>query len=191
MIVLIDNYDSFSYNLYQYLAEAGSEVKVVRNDAFLLEDIEAWQPQGIVLSPGPKKPKDAGLLMPLIERYSGRFPILGVCLGHQAIGEVYGMTLTRAKEARHGKTSWVEHNSKDLFAGIANPTQVGRYHSLLLQPDPNNPAIEVTAHAKDDQAVMALRHKKHLTFGLQFHPESILSPDGKRMLQNFLKMLAK
>ena len=185
MLLLIDNYDSFTYNLYQYLCELGAEVKVVRNDQVTLEDIELMSPEKIVISPGPCTPKEAGISNDLVRHFEGRVPILGVCLGHQCIGYVYGAKVDRADEIRHGKTSMVNHNGAGVLAGLPNPFEAIRYHSLVVFPETLPDTLEITAKT-DNGLIMGLRHKEHPVEGVQFHPESILTPDGKHLLQNFL-----
>ncbi len=185
MILLIDNYDSFTYNLFQYLSELGAKVQVKRNDAVdvarIPEDYDS-----VVLSPGPGRPSEAGVTPEIIRTHSGRLPILGVCLGHQAIGEVFGGKITRAPRLMHGKTSMIQHNGKGLFDGLPNPFEATRYHSLVVDPAACPSVLEVTAHS-DDGVIMGLRHREHPTVGVQFHPESILTREGKNLLKNFLK----
>ncbi|MFN3928977.1 MAG: anthranilate synthase component II [Thermoflexus sp.] len=191
MLLVIDNYDSFTYNLVQILGhllqEAGHEdasLRVVRNDAADVEEIIEMRPAAIVISPGPGRPEDAGITMPVIRALSGRVPILGVCLGHQAIAAAFGGRVVQAGRLMHGKASPVLHNGRDLFAGLPNPLMAGRYHSLLVA-EPLPEALEVTARTPEGE-IMALRHRAHPTFGVQFHPESILTPEGIRLLRNFL-----
>ena len=185
MLLMIDNYDSFTYNLYQYLAELGAEVVTVRNDMTTLEDIEAMNPQGIVISPGPSTPLEAGISNDVIRRFGPRLPTLGVCLGHQCIGYVYGAKVGRAGEIRHGKTSMIHHNGQGVLAGLPNPFEAIRYHSLVVYPDTVPDELEVTAWT-DNGLIMGLRHKEYPVEGVQFHPESIMTPVGKAVLQNFL-----
>jgi anthranilate synthase/aminodeoxychorismate synthase-like glutamine amidotransferase len=189
MILMIDNYDSFTYNLYQYLAELGAEVVTVRNDKISLGDIEAMDPEGIVISPGPCTPRDAGISMEAIRRFGPRLPTLGVCLGHQCIGEVYGARVDRAGEIRHGKTSMVHHRGQGVLSGLPDPFEAIRYHSLAVYPETVPDCLEVTAWT-DNGVIMGLRHKEHPVEGVQFHPESILTPVGKDLLQNFLNTVA-
>ena len=189
MILLIDNYDSFTYNLYQYLSELGAEVVTVRNDRTTLEDIEAMSPQGIVISPGPSTPLEAGISNDVIRHFGPRLPTLGVCLGHQCIGHVYGARVDRAGEIRHGKTSMIHHNGKGVLAGLPDPFEAIRYLSLAVYPDTVPDCLEVTAWT-DNGLIMGLRHKEHPVEGVQFHPESIMTPQGKALLQNFLDMVA-
>jgi len=190
VILILDNYDSFTYNLVQYLGELGAEMQVIRNDAIAVEDIAALAPEAIVLSPGPGAPGDAGILVPTIRRYGGQIPILGVCLGHQAIGEAYGARVIRApRGVMHGKTSLVVHDGTDLFAGLPTPLSVMRYHSLVIEHGSLPACLAITARAADDTTeIHAVRHREHPVWGVQFHPESILTPDGKRILQNFLRL---
>ncbi len=185
-VLMIDNYDSFTYNLVQYLAELGAEVEVRRNDQFALDEVECLAPALIVISPGPGRPESAGLSMPLIERYAGRYPILGVCLGHQAIGAAFGGRVVRAKRIMHGKTSRVRHDGRGVFRGLSNPMTATRYHSLLVDREGLPDAIEACAET-DEGEIMALRVRDAPVAGVQFHPESILSPEGKALLRNALE----
>ena len=185
MLLMIDNYDSFTYNLYQYLSELGAEVEVARNDKILLEEIEDISPEGIIISPGPSTPLEAGISNDVIRRFGPIIPILGVCLGHQCIGYVYGAKVGRAGEIRHGKTSMVSHQGAGVLVGLPNPFQAIRYHSLVVYPETIPDALEITAQT-DNGLIMGLRHKEFPVEGVQFHPESILTPDGKHLLQNFL-----
>jgi anthranilate synthase/aminodeoxychorismate synthase-like glutamine amidotransferase len=188
VILVIDNYDSFTYNLVQYLGELGETLRVERNDALSVEDVGALAPSAIVLSPGPGTPADAGITVPVIQRYGATVPMLGVCLGHQAIGEAYGGRVIRApRGVMHGKTSLVRHGGIGLFAGLPSPLQVMRYHSLVVEHDTLPACLEVLARAEDDPAeIHALRHRTHPVWGVQFHPESILTQQGKQILVNFL-----
>ena len=188
MILLIDNYDSFTYNLYQYLAELGAEVLVLRNDKVTLEEIEAMTPERIVISPGPCTPREAGISVPLVRHFAGKLPILGVCLGHQAIGEAFGGVVAGAGEIMHGKTSLIHHTGQGVLRGIPNPFEAIRYHSLAIQKEgfPHQ-ELEVTAET-DSGVIMAVRHRRHPIEGVQFHPESILTAVGKDVLRNFLEM---
>ncbi|KAK3575747.1 hypothetical protein CHS0354_030079 [Potamilus streckersoni] len=186
MILLIDNYDSFTFNLYQYLAEFGYEVKVVRNDVMTTEEIHRLNPRAIVISPGPGRPENAGVCPDVIRRLDGIIPILGICLGHQAMGYVYGMPIISAPTLVHGKSSKITHDGKGVFTGLAQQIEVGRYHSLAVGEENVPPFIEVSAHTVGDRVIMGMRHKQHLTEGMQFHPESLLTPDGKTMLRNFI-----
>jgi anthranilate synthase component II len=186
MILLIDNYDSFTYNLYQYLSELGAEVEVVRNDQANLEDIDALAPERIVISPGPGTPRDAGVSVPVVRHFAGKTPILGVCLGHQAIGEAFGGTVSGAGEIMHGKTSMVRHTDQGVFKKLPDPFEAIRYHSLAIQREgfPEG-ELEVTAES-DSGVIMGVRHKRFPVEGVQFHPESILTGVGKDLLKNFL-----
>jgi anthranilate synthase/aminodeoxychorismate synthase-like glutamine amidotransferase len=188
MLLVIDNYDSFTYNLVQYLGELGAEVEVRRNDAVTVDEVGKLAPAGIVLSPGPCAPAQAGVTGDVIRAWGSRIPTLGVCLGHQAIGEAYGGRVVRAARAVHGKASRVTHDGSDLFAGVPNPLEVGRYHSLIVERETLPPELQVSATAEDDPAeIHALRHREHPVWGVQFHPESVLTPHGKRILKNFLQ----
>ncbi len=189
MLVLIDNYDSFTYNLVQTFGEIDPrlEVRVYRNDQVTIERIEADRPGHIVISPGPCTPREGGISNDVIRHFAGRVPLLGVCLGHQCIGYVYGAEIVRARRLVHGKTSLIRHNGDGLFAGLANPFQATRYHSLIIAPGTLPPEFEVTAHCEDDPLeIMAIRHRSLPLFGVQFHPESFLTTEGPRLLANFL-----
>ena len=187
MILLIDNYDSFTYNLYQYLSELGADVEVRRNDEVGVADVAALQPEALVISPGPCTPNEAGNSNALIEAYSGKLPILGVCLGLQCIGQVFGGQIVRAATLMHGKTSLIHHDGSGIFAGLPNPFVATRYHSLVIEPRTAPVSLQVTAWA-DDGTIQAVQHKGHRgTLGVQFHPESILTEQGKAILQNFLE----
>ncbi len=187
MLLLIDNYDSFTYNLYQYLCELDAEVTVVRNDEITIAEIEAMDPERIVISPGPGTPKDAGISNDVILRFGERTPILGVCLGHQCIGYAYGGQVAGAGEIMHGKTSKIDHDGLGVFKDLPNPFEAIRYHSLAIQPDSVPQCLEVTARTERG-VIMGVRHKEHPVEGVQFHPESILTGVGKALLQNFLTM---
>jgi anthranilate synthase/aminodeoxychorismate synthase-like glutamine amidotransferase len=187
MILVIDNYDSFTYNLVQYLGELGAEIEVRRNDQVTLEEIERMAPERIVLSPGPKTPNEAGICLDLIKEFSGRTPILGVCLGHQAIGQAFGGKVVRAPVIMHGKTSLVRHDGKSLFAGLPNPFPATRYHSLIVERESLPEALEISATSPDG-LIMGLRHKEMKVEGVQFHPESVLTVPGKKLLANFLEL---
>ncbi len=189
MLLMIDNYDSFTYNLYQYLCELGAEVEVVRNDKISLEEIEDMSPEGIIISPGPSTPLEAGISNDVIRQFGPKTPTLGVCLGHQCIGHVYGAKVDRAGEIRHGKTSMVSHNGAGVLAGLPNPFEAIRYHSLVVFPETLPDTLEVTAQTANG-LIMGLRHKEFPIEGVQFHPESILTPDGKHLLQNFLDQVS-
>ncbi len=188
MIILLDNYDSFTYNLYQYLAELGAELEVHRNDALSVDQIQNAKPRGIVLSPGPGRPENAGIMNDLIRTFAGEVPILGVCLGHQGIAQVHGATITYAPILMHGKTSQVMHDGSTLFENIDTPFIATRYHSLTVEPGTLPREFKVTARTADD-VIMGLQHKELPLYGVQFHPESIMTPDGKTLLKNFLETL--
>jgi anthranilate synthase/aminodeoxychorismate synthase-like glutamine amidotransferase len=185
MIFLIDNYDSFTFNLFQHLSELGADVLVRRNDRFSLDEVEALEPEAIVISPGPGRPAASGLTPEVVERFAGRYPILGVCLGHQAIGEGFGGRIVRAPSLFHGKVSEIHHDGRGVFAGLPNPFPATRYHSLVVDPDSVPNSLEVTARTSDG-VIMGLRHRELPVEGVQFHPESALTPDGKALLRNFL-----
>jgi anthranilate synthase/aminodeoxychorismate synthase-like glutamine amidotransferase len=185
--LLIDNYDSFTYNLYQYLSELGADVRVKRNDETSISEIEAMEPERVVISPGPGTPKDAGISVELIDRFAGTMPILGVCLGHQCIGEAFGATVAGAGEIMHGKSSRIEHDGKGVFRGLPEPIEAIRYHSLAIQPESVPECLEVTAHSESG-VIMGVRHREYLVEGIQFHPESIMTADGKAILRNFLEI---
>jgi len=185
MLLMIDNYDSFTYNLVQYLAELGATVQVARNDAITLDEVAKLRPAGIVISPGPCTPREAGISVPLIERFAASVPILGVCLGHQAIGAALGGRIVRAKRIMHGKTSPISHDGKGVFRELSNPFAATRYHSLVIDPADVPEALEVSAWT-DDHEIMGVRHRHWPLEGVQFHPESILTVEGKRLLRNFL-----
>ena len=184
MILLVDNYDSFTFNLFQYLGELGAEVRVVRNDALSVDDALALKPEKIVISPGPGTPDDAGISLELIRR--SPVPLLGVCLGHQALGQVFGGKVVRAPKLMHGKTSEIRHDGKTLFSGLPDPFTAMRYHSLVVAPETVPDCLEVSAWT-DDSVIMGLRHRQHALEGVQFHPESILTTTGKALLRNFLE----
>jgi para-aminobenzoate synthetase component 2 len=185
MILLIDNYDSFTWNLYQYFCELGAEVVVRRNDVLSLEEVAALNPQKIVISPGPCTPDESGISLAVIQHYAGKLPILGVCLGHQAIAQVFGATIVRAAKVMHGKTSPVTHNGTGVFSGLNNPLTVTRYHSLVIDPPTLPDCFEVTAWS-ETREIMGIRHREWDLEGVQFHPESILSEQGHQLLANFL-----
>jgi len=186
-VLLIDNYDSFTYNVYQYLSMLGANVRVERNDAITIADIAKIKPDAIVISPGPGEPKDAGITVETIKTYCGKIPLLGICLGHQAIGYAFGGDIVRAENIMHGKTSQITHDGKDLFVGVPSPCTATRYHSLVIKPETFPAALEVTAHA-DTGEIMGVRVKGAACWGLQFHPESILTGEGMKMLENFLRL---
>lgn len=186
-VFLIDNFDSFVYNLYQYVGELGADVMVKRNNTSL-HKIETMKPERLIVSPGPGRPEDSGMSVSAIEKFSGKIPILGVCLGHQAVGAAFGASIVNARRLFHGKTSMIEHNKKDIFRGVENPFIATRYHSLVIEAETLPDALEVTAQTSQDDTIMGVRHKEHPTFGVQFHPESILTAEGKRILKNFLDL---
>jgi anthranilate synthase/aminodeoxychorismate synthase-like glutamine amidotransferase len=188
MVLVIDNYDSFTYNLVQYLGELGAEIRVRRNDEVTIGEIEAMAPDQILISPGPGRPENAGITPDVIRRLGPNTPLLGVCLGHQAIGMVYGGTVSRAAIPMHGKTSTVVHDGKGLFTGMAAPFQAGRYHSLVIAGDSVPRDLEVAARTKEDGTIMAVRHRTYPVHGVQFHPESVLTEEGRRILRNFLDL---
>jgi anthranilate synthase/aminodeoxychorismate synthase-like glutamine amidotransferase len=189
MLLVIDNYDSFTYNLVQYFGEMGEALEVHRNDALTVDQVGAMAPEAIIVSPGPCSPREAGISVDVIRRYGGTIPLLGVCLGHQAIGEAYGGVVTRARRVMHGKLSHIVHDGTGLFAGVPSPMGVMRYHSLVVDRATLPPALQVTAVAADDpDEIHALRHREHPVWGVQFHPESILTEHGRTLLVNFLAM---
>jgi anthranilate synthase component 2 len=187
MVLVIDNYDSFTYNLVQYLGELGADVRVMRNDVVSLEDVVDANADRIVISPGPGRPEAAGVTMSVIRRLGETTPILGVCLGHQAIGAVFGGEVVRAGVPMHGKTSTIEHDGQGVFSGIAGPFVASRYHSLVVAESGLPAALEITARTREDANIMGLRHKTWPVHGVQFHPESILTGEGKHILRNFLE----
>jgi len=187
MICVIDNYDSFTYNLVQYLGELGAEVHVVRNDAASVEEVAATRPERIVISPGPGRPEDAGITMAIVRALGEKTPILGVCLGHQAIGAAFGGHVVRAGVPMHGKTSLIEHNGRGVFSGISESFAASRYHSLVVAEEGLPDDLEVTARTRDDRIIMGLRHRRWPVHGVQFHPESILTGEGHKLLRNFLE----
>jgi len=190
MLLMIDNYDSFTYNLVQYLGELGAQVEVHRNDQITLEQIESLQPERIMISPGPCTPNEAGISMQVIRHYAGKLPLLGVCLGHQSIGQVFGGKIVHAKQIMHGKTSMIHHHSTGVFAGLTNPYEATRYHSLVIEKSSLPECLEITAWTEDDNGdldeIMGVRHKTLPIEGVQFHPESILTQHGHDLLANFL-----
>jgi anthranilate synthase/aminodeoxychorismate synthase-like glutamine amidotransferase len=185
MILMIDNYDSFTYNLVQYLGELGGRLKVFRNDKITIDEIRVLKPESIVISPGPGTPVEAGISVEVIREFQGKVPILGVCLGHQAIGYCYGGHIIRARNVMHGKTSLIYHNKKDIFKGLPSPLEATRYHSLIVDLKCFPEELQITARTKDGE-IMGLRHKRYPVFGVQFHPESIMTKHGKQLLKNFL-----
>lgn len=188
MLLLLDNYDSFTYNLAQYLGEMGAAVVVRRNDQLSIRDIEAMRPERIVISPGPGRPEDAGISVDVIRAFSDRVPVLGVCLGHQAIGHAFGGRVVRAPHVMHGKPTTVDHDGRGLFKGIGGPFQAARYHSLVVADEGWPADLEVAARSVEDGMVMALRHRRYPTHGVQFHPESVLTAEGRRILRAFLEL---
>jgi anthranilate synthase/aminodeoxychorismate synthase-like glutamine amidotransferase len=187
MLLMIDNYDSFTYNLVQYFGELGQELKVYRNNKITIPEIENMKPDRIVISPGPCTPKEAGISIDVIRHFTGKVPILGVCLGHQSIGEAFGGDVVRAPYLMHGKTSMIHHDGKTIFSGLPNPFEATRYHSLIIKRETIPAVLEVSAWT-DDGIIMGVRHKQHRLEGVQFHPESILTGAGKDLLRNFLKL---
>ncbi len=187
MLLMIDNYDSFTYNLVQYLGELGQEIKVFRNDKITIAEIEELKPERIVISPGPCTPKEAGISIEVIRQFKGRMPILGVCLGHQSIGEAFGGDVVRAGRLMHGKTSMIHHDGKTIFKDIPNPFEATRYHSLIIKRDTIPSCLTITAETKEGE-IMGVRHKDLPIEGVQFHPESILTKAGMDLLRNFLKI---
>ncbi len=189
MILIIDNYDSFTYNLVQYLGELGADPLVRRNDEVTLDEVGELRPRALVLSPGPCTPREAGVTVPLVRRWGAEIPILGVCLGHQAIGEAYGGKVVRAGRVMHGKTSTIEHDGGGIFEGLPSPLEVMRYHSLIVEADSLPKELRVLATSRDDPSeIQAMRHESHRVWGVQFHPESILTQEGKAILGNFLSL---
>jgi len=191
MLLMIDNYDSFTYNLVQYLGELGADVQVIRNDQVTIAEIEKLNPQHIMISPGPCTPNEAGISMQVIEKFSGKLPIIGVCLGHQSIGQVYGGKIIHAKEIMHGKTSLIHHNNTGVFAGLSNLYEATRYHSLVIDKTCLPECLEITAWTENEDGsmdeIMGVRHKEYAIEGVQFHPESILTEHGHDLLKNFLE----
>lgn len=187
MLLVIDNYDSFTYNLVQYFGELGADPQVKRNDAITPDEVEKMKPQKIVISPGPGRPEEAGISMELIRKFGGKIPILGVCLGHQCMGEVYGGKVVRAGRLMHGKTSPIQHDGRGVFQGLPNPFEATRYHSLIVEKNSVPSCLEVCAETAEGE-IMGLRHREYPVHGVQFHPESILSKEGKDLLANFLKI---
>lgn len=191
MVFVLDNYDSFTYNLVQYLGELGAEVEVRRNDQITVEGIEELRPERILISPGPCTPRDAGISVELIRHFAGKVPLLGVCLGHQAIGEAFGGRVVRAKNLMHGKTSQVEHDGKTIFRGLTSPMTATRYHSLIVEKESLPAELDVSAETREkdgSRVIMGLRHKEFPVEGVQFHPESVLTEQGKKLVQNFLRV---
>ena len=187
MLIIIDNYDSFTYNLYQYLGELGANMLVFRNDKISVKEIAEMNPEKLLVSPGPCTPNEAGISCDAIKYFAGKIPVFGVCLGHQSIGQVFGGKVIRARRLMHGKTSPITHDNKGVFAGLPNPFDATRYHSLIIEKESCPDCFEITAHADEDE-IMGIRHKELPIFGVQFHPESILTTHGKQLLKNFLEM---
>ena len=187
MLIIIDNYDSFTYNLYQYLGELGANMKVFRNDKITVKEIAEMKPEKLLVSPGPCTPDKAGISCEAIKFFAGKIPVFGVCLGHQSIAQVFGAKIIRARRLMHGKTSPIHHDNKGVFAGLPNPFDATRYHSLIIEKESCPDCLEITAHADKDE-IMGVRHKELPVFGVQFHPESILTTHGKLLLNNFLEM---
>lgn len=187
MILIIDNYDSFTYNLYQLISSFGCDVKVVRNDKITIPEIEKMNPDGIILSPGPKAPKDAGIIVELIQKLGSKYPILGVCLGHQAIAEAFGGNVVQCHEIVHGKSAYVFHQRKGLFEDVSLPLEAGRYHSLIVEKGSLPSQLEIDAE-NEEGIIMALKHKKYPVYGIQFHPESVLTPEGEKLVKHFFKI---
>jgi len=187
MLLILDNYDSFTYNLVQYFGELGVEMKIFRNDALTVDEVKALAPERICISPGPCTPNEAGISLDLIRQLGSTTPILGVCLGHQSIGQVYGGDVVRADRLMHGKTSPIHHNGTSVFAGLPDPFEATRYHSLIVKRETLPDCLEITAWTAENE-IMGLRHKEHPVHGVQFHPESILTEHGKQMLETFLKL---
>jgi para-aminobenzoate synthetase component II len=188
MVFVLDNYDSFTYNLVQYMGELGADLVIRRNDDLSVEEVEELEPERIVLSPGPCTPQEAGISIALIQQFAGKVPILGVCLGHQAIGAAFGGNVVRAPKLMHGKTSPVEHDGRNLFAGLGSPMTCTRYHSLIVAEEGLPAELEVTARVQNDGTIMGLRHRRFPIEGVQFHPESVLTTDGKSLIRNFLSL---
>jgi anthranilate synthase/aminodeoxychorismate synthase-like glutamine amidotransferase len=188
MVFVLDNYDSFTYNLVQYMGELGADMVIRRNDDLTVDQVEELKPERILLSPGPCTPQEAGISIELIRHFAGKIPILGVCLGHQAIGAAFGGNVVRAPKLMHGKTSPVEHDGRNLFAGLASPMTCTRYHSLIVAEEGLPKELEVTARVQNDGTIMGLRHRSFPIEGVQFHPESVLTTDGKSLIRNFLSL---
>ncbi len=186
-IIMIDNYDSFTYNLVQYLGELGAEIDIFRNDKITIEEIEKIKPEKIVISPGPGKPQNAGISVNLVKAFAGKIPILGVCLGHQSIGYAFGAEIIHAKKLMHGKTSMIQHDGKTIFKNLPDPFEATRYHSLVIKKDTLSDDFQITAKSEDEE-IMGIRHKKYALEGIQFHPESIMTTAGKDILKNFLML---
>ena len=190
MLLMIDNYDSFVYNLVRYFEELGEEIEVVRNDKIKIEDIKRMNIEGIVISPGPKSPKEAGLSLEIIDRFKGKLPILGICLGHQCIGEYFNATIKRGKEPVHGKMFYINHNGNDLFESVKNPLRVTRYHSLIVDKADLPECLEITSETADE-VIMGIKHRDYDIYGVQFHPEAEMTEEGHKILQNFINITQK
>jgi anthranilate synthase component 2 len=188
MIVMIDNYDSFTYNLVQEMGKLGAVMDVYRNDKITLDELKEMPIKSLIVSPGPCTPKEAGISVEAIQHFSGKIPVFGVCLGHQSVVAAFGGKIIRAGRIMHGKTSPISHNGKDLFAGLPNPFDVGRYHSLVAERESLPECLEIVSESTDDQEIMGIRHREHPTFGVQFHPESVLTPHGMAVMKNFLDL---
>ena len=191
MIFVLDNYDSFTYNLVQYLGELGADVRVARNNQITIDEIEALEPERILISPGPCTPQDAGISMDVIRHFTGKLPILGVCLGHQAIGAVFGGQVVRAANLMHGKTSEIEHDGRTIFGGVPSPCTATRYHSLIVAEEGLPVELEISARTQESDGtnvIMGLRHRRYPVEGVQFHPESVLTSEGKKLIKNFLQL---
>ncbi|RKQ61778.1 anthranilate synthase component 2 [Thermovibrio guaymasensis] len=189
MILMIDNYDSFTYNVVQYFGKLGADIEVYRNDRITVDEIERKRPEALIISPGPCTPREAGVSVEAIRHFAGKVPILGICLGHQSIGFAFGARIVRAKKLMHGKASNVLHDGKYLFEGMKNPFSAIRYHSLVIDRESLPPELLVTAESEDDGEIMGIRHKEYPIYGVQFHPESILTEDGIKIIENFLKLI--
>jgi len=189
MILMIDNYDSFTYNVVQYFGKLGADIEVYRNDKITVEEIERKKPEALVISPGPCTPKEAGVSVEAIRHFAGKIPILGICLGHQSIGFAFGAKIRQAKKLMHGKASLIHHDGKFLFEGMKNPFSAIRYHSLVIDRETLPEVFEITAESEDDREIMGIRHREFPIFGVQFHPESILTEDGIKIIENFLKLI--
>lgn len=187
MLLMIDNYDSFVYNLVRYCEELGEDILVYRNDKITIEEVERINPTGIIISPGPKTPKDAGLSLDIINRFKEKIPILGICLGHQCIGYYFGGEIVKGKEPIHGKVSYIQHNGKDIFEGVKSPLRVTRYHSLIIRENSILDELTITS-ITEDGVIMGVKHKKYPIYGLQFHPEAEMTEDGHKMLNNFIQL---
>ncbi len=189
MILMIDNYDSFTYNVVQYFGKLGADIRVFRNDKITIQQIEEMKPEALVISPGPCTPKEAGVSVEAIKHFAGKIPILGICLGHQSIGFAFGGKIVRAKKLMHGKASNIIHNEEGLFKGMKNPFSAIRYHSLVIDRETLPDVLEVTAESEDDKEIMGIKHKTMPIYGVQFHPESILTEDGIKIIENFLNVI--